>query len=347
MTPSPSSPSGPRRPTSTDVARRAGVDRAVVSRVLNGDPTLRIRDSTRERVFAAVAELGFTPNAVARSLRTSRASTIGFVVPDFANPIYAMIVNGAETAAQAAGQGLLIGRAPVTGASIEPAFDLLRQGRVDGLLIAADLSSACLADDVDTLPWLLVNRTTPTPRCWVLLDEQRAMDLAIGHLADLGHREIGHLAGPAESDTARRRRAAFEEALTRQGLAPGPVVHAGYSVEAGMAGMPGLLSGPDRPTAVVAATIASAAGALVYAGSCGVHVPEELSVISIHDLPLAQCFAPPLTTVRMPLEELGRRAVELVTGTPPGQIVQETVSGTIEIVVRESTCPPARNHRKR
>lgn len=331
----------PRRPTSADVARRAGVDRAIVSRVLNEDPTLRIRDSTRARVHAAVAELGFRPNAAARSLRTSQAAAIGFVVPDFANPIYATIVRGAEAAAGAMGQSLLIGSFPATGEGGDRCFDLLRQGRVDGLLIAADLTEADLPADIDGLPWLLVNRATPAARRWVLLDEQRAMDLAVEHLVSLGHRSIGHLAGPVDADTARRRRAGYEAALARRGLPPGPVVHAEYTIEGGARAMRDLLAVADRPTAIVVATIASAAGALVHARAAGVRVPDELSVIAVHDLALAQCFAPPLTTVRMPLEELGRRAVQLVTTTAPGQVVEETVTGTIEVVVRESTCPPA------
>lgn len=341
MSTSPGMPA-PRRPTSADVARRAGVDRAVVSRVLNGDPKLRIRDSTRARVFAAVAELGFQPNAAARSLRMSQASTIGFVVPDFANPIYATIVRGAEAAAEAIGQDLLIGNAPAGGGS-DRSFDLLRQGRVDGLLIAAELTDADLPADVDGLSWLLVNRTTPAARRWVLLDEQRAMELAVEHLVGLGHRHIGHLAGPVDADTARRRRAGYESALARRGLPPGPIIHAEYTIEGGIRAMRDLLAVADRPTAIVVATIASAAGALVQARTAGVRIPDELSIIAVHDLALAQCFAPPLTTVRMPLEELGRRAVQLVTATAPGQVIEETVTGTIEVVVRESTCPPARS----
>jgi LacI family transcriptional regulator len=318
-----------------------------VSRVLNGDPNLRIRESTRARVFAAVAELGFRPNAAARSLRTSRAAAIGFVVPDFANPIYATIVRGAEAAAEETGQSLLIGSAPPEGGGGDRSFDLLRQGRVDGLLIAAELTDADLPADRDNLPWLLVNRTTPSARRWVLLDEQRAMELAVEHLVGLGHRHIGHLGGPVQADTAQRRRVGYEAALVRHGLPSGPIVHGEYTIEGGVGAMRELLSLAEQPTAIVVATIASAAGALIEARAAGVRVPEELSVIAVHDLALAQCFAPSLTTVRMPLEELGRRAVQLVTTAAPGEVVEETVSGTIEVVVRESTGAPPRSRRMR
>lgn len=330
----------PRRPTAADVARRANVDRAVVSRVLNEDPTLRIRDSTRARVLAAVAELGFRPNVAARSLRTSQAAMLGFVIPDLANPIYATVVRGVEAAADAMGQGLLISRTPTTKEGIDRLFDLLRQGRVDGLLIAAELTDEDLPADIDTLSWLLVNRTTVTARRWVLLDEQRAMDLAVEHLVELGHRQIGHVAGPLNSDTARRRRAGYQAALARHGLAPGPIIPAEYTIEGGAQAMRDILALGDRPTAIIGATVASTAGVLVQARTAGIRVPDELSVIGIHDLALAGCFAPPLTTVQMPLEQLGRRAAQLVT-TAPGQAVEETVTDGMHVVVRESTCPPA------
>lgn len=336
---------GARRTTLADVAARAGVDRSVISRVLSGDPRLLIRDETRERVLAAVRELGYRPNVAARTLRTQRTGTLGLLIPDYANPVYAEIIKGAEAAAAERDCVLLTGSADAS-AELDSYLDLLGQGRVDGLLLAGELTSKAALDALTAagLPWLLVNRTMRGESRHVVLDDERAAGLAVEHLVGLGHASIAHLAGPARSNTAQRRARGYRAAMRGHGLdvPPEHTVRTDYTSQGGFDGMLELLALPDRPTAVFVANLASAIGAQHALRTSGVAAPEELSVVAVHDLPLAEHLAPALTTVRMPLRELGQRAVRLLAELSPDATVTEVVRGPMEVVVRESTtAPPA------
>jgi LacI family transcriptional regulator len=336
----------PRRPqiTLAHVAARAEVDRSVVSRVLTGDPRLNVRPETRQRVLDAVAALDYRPNLIARSLRTQRADTFGLVIPDFMNPIYASIITGAEVAAAARGCVLLTGSLTNGEVAIDQYLDLLGRGRVDGLLLAGAEATGALVDRLEhlDLPWMLINRRAPKARRYVVLDDERAAQMAVEHLHELGHRRIAHLAGPQGADTARRREAGYRKALRRLKLpARGELVVRGdYSNAGGAEAMRSLVAMEPRPTAVFVANVAAAIGALAAAREAGVAVPQEISVIAVHDLALAAYLSPPLTTLRMPLEEMGRRAIELLATRPATEHIEEVVEGPIELVVRGSTAPP-------
>ncbi|WP_146779047.1 LacI family DNA-binding transcriptional regulator [Actinomadura craniellae] len=328
--------------TLADVARRAGVDKAVVSRVVNNDPLLNIRPETRARVLAAIKELDYRPNAAARSLRTTRTGTVGLFIPDFANPVYAEIITGAETAAAARDCVLMVGSS-TAGGSARGYLDLLGPGRVDGLLLAGgaitDEEQAVLADR--GLPWLFVNRRGGGGRHVVLADGLAAR-IAVEHLVELGHRRIAHVGGPADADTAQRRRDGYAAALRAGGLAEDPrlIVQGDYEPDGGARAAHRLLDGPEPPTAVFVANVTAAIGVLSALQAHGLSVPDQVSVVAVHDLPLAAHLVPPLTTVRMPLQALGARAVELLLSAPADQPVEEVVRDPIELVVRHSTAPP-------
>ena len=326
-----------------DVAALAKVDRSVVSRLLSADPRLNVRDSTRQRVLDAVRALGYRPNAAARALRTSRTWALGLFIPDFANPAYAEIIRGAEVAAGAAGSVLVTGSDLGVGRNLEAYLDLLGHGRVDGLLLA----TGALGMDEDELtklgiPWLFVNRTGRGQRRYVVLDDEGAIALAVGHLVGLGHERLAHLSGPRGSDSARRRRLGYQKAVRAQGIGASAalVVPGNFTPEGGSAAISELLGLPEPPTAVVTANVASAIGTLHAAHRLGVRVPEDLSVIAVHDIPLAANLVPPLTTVRTPLERLGERAVELLLTTPSDSPACEVVGQPMALVLRESTAPP-------
>lgn len=341
MTKRPAQPGRRRRVTLADVGAHVGVDTSVVSRVINNDPVLSIRDETRTRVLAAVRDLGYRPNAAARSLRTSHAGTVGLFLPDFANPVYAEIITGAEAAAAAQGYVLVTGSSSAAGVTTQTYLDLLGQGRVDGLLLAGE-SLTVEAQQALTafgLPYLHLNRRMRGSRRFVILDDERAAGLAVEHLVGLGHRQIAHLAGPQGADTARRRRSGYLRAMKAARITPdeGLTVSADYTPEGGVVGMTALMSKPPRPTAVVVANVASAIGALSAARALGIRVPVDVSVITIHDSPLATYLAPALTAVRMPLDQLGRRGVELLLSIPPDDPIEEIVSGPIELKLRDST----------
>jgi LacI family transcriptional regulator len=336
--------------TLNDVATLAGVDRSVVSRVINEDPNLNIRPQTRQRVLDTIEKLDYRPNAAARSLRTARAYMLGLFIPDFANPVYAEIIKGAESAAGRLGYGLMTASSNGVRVGRGHYEDLLAQGRVDGLLFAGDESGHELELlRAMRLPWILVNRRIPGSQRYVILDDERGSELAVAHLLALGHRKIAHLAGPETADTARRRRAGYVSAMKAAGLDPDPrlIVHADYTPAGGGAAMHTLLTVPDRPTAVLVANVASAVGALHAAHAHGLSVPADISVIAIHDMPLASHLVPALTTVRMPLSDLGARAIELLSTSKPDDDITEIVTNPVEIIVRESTAvPPLRPPRR-
>ncbi|HEX6686836.1 MAG TPA: LacI family DNA-binding transcriptional regulator [Candidatus Limnocylindrales bacterium] len=330
-----------RRSTISDVAALAKVDRSVVSRLINDDPRLNIRDTTRQRVLDAIEMLGYRPHAGARSLRTARTQTLGLLIPDFANPVYAEIIKGAERAAAKVGSVLVTGSATGAGANTGVYLDLLGHGRVDGLLLAGGTMSASQQDELARirLPWLVINQAGPGKRRYIALDDQKAAALAVTHLVGLGHRRIAHIGGPRGSDTARRRRNGYLHALRQAGLEPDPalLVTAEYTPEGGAKAMTHLLQSSAPPTAVFVATVASAIGALHAAYEMSIAIPAQVSVIAVHDLPLAASLIPPLTTVRMPLQHLGARAVEMLLDEDPNEDIREVVSEPIELVVREST----------
>jgi LacI family transcriptional regulator len=321
------------------VAQLAGVDVSVVSKVLNGDARLTIRPETRQRVLGAIATSGYRPNAVARSLRRSRNDMYGLVVPDFANPIYAQIIQGAEQSADAVGK--LIFASSAIKRDLDKLEVILGAGRLDGLLLAMSLSLDADRQLGAKMPWLYLNRRGPEGRRYVCLDDEQAAKLAVSHLLELGHEQIGHISGPMTADTATRRRAGFRAALRSAGLKDrgSLTVGADYTPQGGAAAAQRIMTGRSIPTGLFVANVASAIGVMWWLQSAGFQVPRDVSVVSIHDLPLADYLLPPLTTVRMPLAELGKRGVELLSTTKASASITEVVSEPMELIVRGSTGP--------
>jgi len=334
---------GGRRVTLVDVATAAGVDKAIVSRVVNRDPSLVIRPETRHRVETAVAELGYRPNPSARSLRTSKTGTLGLVIPDFSNPVYAQVIAGAEAAALASGHVLVTGS---SSGAVSPAayLDLLGNGRVDGLLIAGGVPSTQeqrILDGLD-IPWLLVNRRDRRSRRYIILDDAKSASMAVDHLVSLGHTEIAHIAGPRTADTAQRRLQGFEAAMAERGLRTpaSRVVRGGYTMDDGASAAGRLMASRRRPTAIYVANVVAAVGALHELASAGLSVPDDVSVVATHDTELASHVMPALTTVRMPLRELGARAVRNLLELAPDAVVEEILGEDFALVQRDSTASP-------
>lgn len=305
---------GTRRVTLADVAARAHVDPSVVSKVVSGDPALRIRRETRRRVLAAVRETDYRPNALARSLRSARAGMLGLFVPDFTDPGCARIVKGAEAASAELGMVLVTGSA--TGPGLRRYVDLLGHGRVDGLLLVRDETGSGVLGELARLgvPWLLLDLAGGPARRHVVLDDDRAVAFAVRHLTSLGHRRIAHL-------PVRRGRGTHAD---------------------GAAAMRALLRRSTRPTGVVVPDVVSATGALDAVRAAGLAVPRDVSLVVVRDLPPAADLTPPLTAVRVPLEELGRRGVELLVRTGSDRPVAEVLTHGVELVARGSTGPPPR-----
>lgn len=332
-----------RRTTLVEVARLAGVDKAVVSRVASGDPTLKVKDSTRVRVESAIEELGYVPNSAARQMRTARSDTYGMVIPDFSNPVFASIITGAQSEAALRGRLISVVSEDLRIGN-EPGFlRLLSQNRVDGLLIAGgQISDAAYGALLSSeIPWLFLNRHDPGSTRYVVLDDYHGARVAVEHLLELGHRRIAHIAGPDGVDTAIRRRQGYEDALTETPGGGNPRSESGeYSAQGGYAATATLLSSSELPTALFVANIVSAVGSIRAVYDAGLRIPDDISLVALHDHALAAHLVPTLTVVRMPLEELGATAVRLLHSSGRDDVITEQVSEPVRLIRRQSTAPP-------
>ncbi|REF35435.1 LacI family DNA-binding transcriptional regulator [Thermasporomyces composti] len=338
--------------TITDVARRAGVSPSVVSRLLNNDPTLRIRDDTRARVLRVVEELDYAPHHAARALRRSQVGALGLAVPDMHNPVYAAILEGARPAATEHGYLLMLTSLDDLASNTTMSRRIVRGGAIDGLLVQRDSPTAARVVDRITarrMPVVVLNERVRAPIAGVAVDDRAAARLATRHLLELGHTEIAHLRVRGNNSRSRDREAGWRDALKEAGLTPRAelVANGGAVPESGFHGLLELLRRPRPPTAVFVGSVLAAVGALTAARHAGLTVPDDLSIIGYHDTWLAEHVDPPLTVVRLPLVDMGREAVrllvDLINGRPAQQVLLDTP--TPELVVRASTAPPRRARR--
>jgi LacI family transcriptional regulator len=338
------------RPTLKDVAELAGVHPSTVSRVLRGDAAAKVPAETRNRILDAVARLNYQPNSMGRGLKLRRSFSLAIVLPDVGNPVFPEIIKGAETAAIERGYSVIITHLqalPGSPAREQPYIRLIRQNRVDGLLLAtAELQDQLIQELADlSVPFVLVNRRWENLRCYVVVDDRAGAGLAVEHLVHLGHRRIAHLAGPLSTDTALRRLQGYRDALKAHGLEVDPdlVEECGFDWESGLKGTHRLLSRSPKFTAVFATNLLVAAGAMMALQAAGLRVPWDVSVVGFHDAPLAQLFSPPLTTVRLPLYRMGYEAAHgLIDLLESGWRPIEKVLPPDGVVVRESTAPVSR-----
>ena len=329
------------RATISDVAREAGVDRAVVSKVLSGDPALRVRDETRERVRAAADALEYRPNFHARGLARARAGALGLLVPT-GDPLMVPVIAGAEEAADE--RGLLLWTAHHEGELTERYLRLLQSGAVDAALVAG-LRAGYHADALlrdPRVPTLLVDRRTVGSDRWIIVDDERAARLATEHLIEQGHTRIGWAGGRAGVDSAQRRANGIRDAMAAADLwlDPSWVVAADYTPEGGAKAVAEITRSEVRPTAIVAADPNEALGAWHELQRLGLRVPQDVSLIAVGKLPAEDYRIAPLTSVGMPLLELGRKAVELVLDTPWDTPIREVLAQGFVISDGATVAPP-------
>lgn len=333
-----------RRPARLgDVARAAGVHVSTASRVLNGTPGISIRPETRERIFDVARELAYRPNAIGRSLKTSTTGALGLLVPSLRNPVLSAIVRGAFERAWERGFVLMVAEDTSESAAQGAYERLVAEGRIDGLLVtSARPDSPALDRFVNSaVPTVFLNRRHASSNRNVVMRDEDAGAMAAEHLLGYGHTRLAHLAGPAEFDTAQRRLEGFAGAARAAAVAEPEVAHAEFDERAGFAAMQELLAREPRPTAVFVSNINQLVGALAGARALGLRVPAEVSVVAYDDDPVAEFLDPPVTTIRMPLFELGVRGVDALIdqfeGGAPRDIVLQTPP---ELVARSSVAPP-------
>ncbi|HQJ34823.1 MAG TPA: LacI family DNA-binding transcriptional regulator [Rhodoglobus sp.] len=319
--------------TLVDVARDAGVDQSTVSRVLRSDPGANVTDATRARIREAATRLGYVPNATARGLAMRRTSTIGLLVPNAVSLVFADIIRGATDAALELGYVLVLADASELGRASDAVRKLVLEGRVDGLLIASGTITDKITNDLieGFHNCVVLNRRIGSRLPSVIEDDELGMFLCAQELIDRGHSEVACLAGPEDIDTSRRRLAGYRRAMREAGLPVrrGSVVHEPFDEAGGYRGMTRILQLRSPATAVASASLAAAVGAMAAARDRGISIPDQLSVTAFHDAPIANYLSPPLTTVAMPLTQVGREAVLMLDRRLRGE------GGASHLTVRE------------
>lgn len=335
---------GSRPPGMHDVARAAGVSHQTVSRVLNNHPS--VRPETRERVQAAIADLGYRRNPIARALVTRRTHTIGVLAP--ASNLFgpASLVIAVEQAARRHGWYVsLASLSDFEPASVEEALEHFLGQQVDGLVVVAPVPSAVEACSAAALrvPTVMVATDAEPSGSFdvVSIDQEAGARLAVRHLLELGHRAVAHLAGPLDWLDAAARLRGWRTELATAGITDAPLLAGDWSAESGYAIGRQLAAADSRPTAVFAANDLMAIGMIRALTEAGMSVPEHLAVVGFDDIDAAGFTLPPLTTVRQDLLTLGRVGVERllarIDGAEPGDLVRQPP----ELVVRASTSAPA------
>lgn len=336
-------PSG--MPTVQDVAEAAGVSTATVSRVINGSGP--VRPALRQKVEAAIAALGYVPNAGARAMMLRRSGTVGAIFPTVDNAIFAQAIDALQRRLAEAGLQLLLSTSDYD-PEIEArqAAAMLSAG-VDALVVCGTGQDEAVLQRlrqrgvpvVHVMSW-----PAPPGRLAVGFDNRGAMAQVVRYLLDLGHRDIAMLAGLTRAnDRAAARVIGVREALQAAGheLPPERLVERAYGLGPARDGLRALLAARPAPTAVVCGNDVLAFGALLEARKLGLAVPAQLSIVGFDDLELAAHVHPPLTTVRVPAEALWRRAAERVIDALRGEESAQQNEFEVALVVRGSTAPPA------
>ncbi len=324
--------------TMRDVARQAGVSVATVSRVLNESGP--VGETTRDRILRTAVALRYVPNGTARSLTTASTETVGVLLPNLYGEFYSEVIRGVEGAVRARRYHTLL-------SSVHDGLDELVAGlrtlvgRVDGLVvmspdIGADVLEANLPEG---LPVVLLG--TPVPdHASVVIDNAAGAEAMVRHLAGLGHRRIALIGGAAGNTDAQARRAGYLRALAAEGLAAGPAltVDGDFTESSGHAAARVLLDLADRPTAVFAANDSMAIGALRAFREAGLDVPGDVALGGFDDIPVARYVTPALTSVHVPIHEMGAQAVEAVLDAVQTDAPEptSTITLTTRLVVRES-----------
>ncbi|RME81875.1 MAG: LacI family transcriptional regulator [Caldilineae bacterium] len=330
-----------------DVAERAGVSTATVSKTLSNTPY--VSEKTRRKVLQAVAELGYRPSAVARSMAQGRTHTLGCIAPNLTDYTFASMIEGAHAEARRRNYFVLTGSAEEA-ADVKPLLEEMLARQVDGLLVInphVDARSEFVRPLVEQ--GLKVVFLSPSRRTSSVLsvscDNTTGGYQATRYLLGLGHHRIATIVGPGNEAWTLERLAGYRKALLQQGIAfdPDLVSRGDWTPESGYRCVHELLDGGRDFTALFAQNDKMALGAIRALRERGLDVPGDVSVVGFDDIPLARYFDPPLTTLHQPLQSFGEHAARLLIraiGEPDR--AQESLSLAAELVIRESCAPPSR-----
>lgn len=297
--------------TMREVARRAGVSPATVSRVLNN--TKSISEETRRRVLKAVNEFNYFKNVHAKRLATGRSDLFGLVVSEIANPFFPEIIRGFQAMAWARGYDVLLCNTEYDPDRTEAVIRKLRESDVRGVAIATATVERSMTKELTAagIPLVFFNSNPASKLVGnICIEYEHGVKQAIQHIVGLGHSSCAVIAGPADNRIAVTIKNALVSGLTARGLKPVCVLESNYRVDAGASSVREVLSRPEIPTVMFCGNDLIAMGAMSALEEAGVRVPEDVSVLGIDDIFFAYLARPPLTTIRVPREQLGIKAFE-------------------------------------
>lgn len=325
-------------PSISEVAERAGVSVATVSRVLNN--TKPVKAETRQRVEAVVAEMGYHINAAGRSLAKAQSFNLMVLVPDFSNPFFAQIVQGVESVTRTRGFKIMLADSSDGQSGTPSAVAALYNRLVDGVISLEHLDNdGRLLAQIRGLPWICCSEFLPDAGLpYVSIDHGQAAVDAVQYLINKGHRRIALITTDETYRWARMRHEGYEKALKRAELKVDPALVRAASTtdyEAGITAANGLLTLVDPPSAIFAVSDTLAVGAIKALRRAGRRVPQDVAVMGFDDLPLSAVFEPALTTIGQPMRALGAAAAEILLARLQGEAAK-SLTLPHSLVVRDS-----------
>ncbi|MDF2937250.1 MAG: catabolite control protein [Paenibacillaceae bacterium] len=324
-----------------DVAREAGVSMATVSRVVNNNPN--VKPQTRKKVFEAIERLGYRPNAVARGLASKKTTTVGVVIPDISNAIFAEVARGIEDIANMYHYNIILCNADKRKEKEIRVINTLLEKQVDGLLFMGGVvtDEHLQAFQTSTVPIVLCGTTVEgNTMAAVDIDHEQAASDAVKLLLDKGHRRIGMISGTLQDpNNGFSRYNGYKHALEEAGVAfDESLVRIGnYRYESGIEAMKYFLDLPERPSAIFSATDEMAIGAIHAAQDAGLAIPGDISVISVDNSRMASMVRPLLTTVAQPMYDIGAVSMRLLTKLMNKENVEKgKITLSHEVIQRQS-----------
>ncbi len=327
-------------PTIHDVAKRAKVSAITVSRVVNRSGY--VSEETRQRVEIAIKELGYIPNSVSRSLRLKRTHVIALIVSDITNPFWTTVTRGVEDACRAQGFSVILCNTDEQQDKLDEYLRVLLQKRVDGFLVAptTDHTPALSSVVEQEVPMVFIDREPPHVKASVVRgDSEDGAYQLTEYLINLGHRRIAILSGPEKTTTSQQRIAGYRSAHLAHNMPLDPIlIYKGeYNQEHGYHTTRSIFHDVHpQPTAIVAGNSLIAVGVLRAAYELGLHVPEQLSVVSFDDLSLHFSPAPFLTVIDQFPHKMGYTAAELLLDQIKGKETSEEIVLPVKLIIRQS-----------
>jgi LacI family repressor for deo operon, udp, cdd, tsx, nupC, and nupG len=334
----------PAKPVSIkDIARSAKVSHSTVSRALNNNP--RVKSATVEKIRRIAEESGYRGSAIARSLATRQSKTIGVVVTTIADLFAAGVVSGIETVAGDHGYSVFLANSNADPEREMRVVRTFEERRVDGIIVTASRVGALHLPLLSRMkvPIVLLNNQHPSEFVHsVMIENLSASYEATRHLIELGHRRIAYIGDRNGRQSDTERFGGYRQALDSGQIQfqPELVVYGSGTPESGMEAMAALLGFAEPPTAVFCYDDMTALGAMRQIHASGLRVPRDISVVGFDDLSIVQFTEPPLTTIRQPMSEMGRLAMEAVLDLLGGSGSTHEIKVRGELIVRASTSPP-------